>query len=42
MDALGNRALFGVAAAALVVGAAVLTLARRHGVEAARHAAGGA
>ena len=41
MDALGNRALFGVAAAALVVGAAVLTLARRHGVEAGRHVAGG-
>ncbi len=39
MDALGNRALFGAAAAALVVGAAVLTVAGRHGVGAGRQAA---
>jgi len=39
MDALGNRALFGAAAAALVVGAAVLAVAGRHGVEAARRGA---
>lgn len=38
MDALGNRALFGAAAAALVVGAAVLALAGRHGVAPGRGA----
>jgi maltose/moltooligosaccharide transporter len=38
MDALGNRALFGAAATALVVGAVVLTLAGRHGVAAGRDA----
>jgi len=39
MDALGNRALFGVAAAALTVGAVVLTLAGRRGVAVERRAA---
>jgi MFS family permease len=38
MDALGNRALFGAAAAALVVGAVVLALAGRQGVAAGRGA----
>jgi len=38
MDALGNRALFGAAAAALVAGAVVLALAGRHGVAAGRGA----
>ena len=39
MDALGNRALFGAAAAAMVVGAAVLTLAGRRGVGRGRRGA---
>ncbi len=38
MDLLGNRALFGAAAAALVVGAVVLTLAARQGVGGGRGA----
>jgi len=42
MDAFGNKALFAAAAGALLVGAVVLTVAGRHGVEVARHTAGGA
>jgi maltose/moltooligosaccharide transporter len=42
MDAFGNKALFGAAAGALLVGAVVLTVAGRHGVEVARRPAGGA
>ena len=38
MDAFGNRALFVAAAAALVVGVAVLAAAARHGVKGAREA----
>jgi maltose/moltooligosaccharide transporter len=42
MDAFGNLVLFAAAAGALLVGAVVLTVAGRHGVEAARRTAGGA